>query len=63
MTKQDVLNLVQSLPDDTPFDRIAQEIEKIGFLASVDRGLEQLDRGEGIPHTEVKAAMAEWMKR
>lgn len=63
MTRQDLMNLVQSLPDGAPFDKIAEEIEKIGFMASVDRGLAQLDRGEKIPHAEVKKKIAEWLER
>jgi len=28
--------------------------ERIEFMAAVQKGLDQLDRGEGIPHDEVK---------
>jgi len=29
-------------------------IERLVFLAKIEEGLGQLDRGEGIPHNEVK---------
>ena len=29
-------------------------IERLVFLAKVEEGLDQLDRGEGVPHDEVK---------
>ncbi len=63
MTRQDVISLVKTLPGDTPFDKIAAEIEKVCFMASVQRGLDQLDRGEKIPHSEVKKKIAEWLER
>jgi predicted transcriptional regulator len=57
------MTILQSLPDDTPFDKIADEIEKVCFMASVQRGLDQLDSGEKIPHSEVKKKIAEWLER
>ena len=42
MTKQELLKMVESLPDETPsemLDGVAAELEKIRFKASVDRGL------------------------
>lgn len=62
MTKQEFLNIVEALPDDTPFDELAAEVEKFRFKASVQRGLDQLSRGEGIPHEEVVAMMDEWLQ-
>lgn len=62
MTKQEFLNIVEALPDDTPFEELAAEVEKYRFKASVQRGLKQLSRGEGIPHNEVVAMMDEWLQ-
>ena len=39
------------LPPDATVD---DAIERLVFLAKIDAGLEELDRGEGIPHDEVK---------
>ena len=55
MTKQELLKMVESLPDETPsemLDGVAAELEKIRFKASVDRGLRQAERGETTPHDE-----------
>ncbi len=49
--KQKVLDVVQRLPDDATFD---DAIERILFLAKIEKGREQADRGEAIPHEEVK---------
>ena len=55
MTNQVLLKMVESLPDETPsemLDGVAAELEKIRFMASVDRGLRQAERGEATPHDE-----------
>lgn len=53
-----VLKTVRELPDDCSIDEIADRIE---FLAAVQKGLDQLDRGEGIPHEEIKKQLASWL--
>ena len=56
--KEMVLKTVRELPYDCSNDEIADRIE---FLAAVQKGLDQLDRGEGIPHEEIKKQMASWL--
>jgi predicted transcriptional regulator len=56
--KQMVLETIRALPDDCSLDEIAERIE---FMAAVRKGLDQLDRGEGIPHEEVKKQLASWL--
>jgi predicted transcriptional regulator len=56
--KEMVLEAVRELPDDCSIDEIADHIE---FLAAVQKGLDQLDRGEGIPHEEIKKQLASWL--
>ncbi|MDQ2922054.1 MAG: hypothetical protein M3R52_10655 [Acidobacteriota bacterium] len=56
--KEMVLKTVSELPDDCSIDEIANRIE---FLAAVQKGLDQLDRGEGIPHEEIKKQLASWL--
>ena len=56
--KEIVLEAVRGLPDDCSMDEIADRIE---FLAAVQKGFDQLDRGEGIPHDEVKKQLASWL--
>ena len=50
-TKQKVLELVEQLPSDASIDDV---MERLYFLAKVERGLEQLATGQTIPHDEVK---------
>jgi predicted transcriptional regulator len=56
--KEIVLETIRALPDDSSLDEIAERIE---FMAAVQKGLDQLDRGEGIPHDEVKKQLASWL--
>ena len=56
--KEIVIETIRSLPDNCSLDDIAERIE---FMAAVRKGLDQLDRGEGIPHEEVKKQLASWL--
>jgi predicted transcriptional regulator len=58
--KQLVLNAINELPDDAPLSEI---VERIEFLAAVQKGLDQLDQGAGIPHDEVKRQLASWLDK
>ena len=61
MTKQDLIKELQDLPDEAPLDRIAAELERARFMASVQTGLKQLDRGERIPHEEIEKEIDAWL--
>ena len=56
--KEIVLETIRALPDNCSLDEIA---ERIKFMAAVQKGLDQLDRGEGVPHEEVKKQLASWL--
>ena len=56
--KEMVLDAIRNLPDNTSVREIADRLE---FLAGIQKGLDQLDRGEGIPHEEVKRQLASWL--
>jgi hypothetical protein len=56
--KELVLETIRALPDNCSLDEIAERIE---FMAAVQKGLNQLDNGEGIPHEEVKKQLASWL--
>jgi len=45
--KEIVLERIRSLPDDCPLKEIAERVE---FYGCGTKSLDQLDRGEGIPH-------------
>jgi len=50
-TKQRVLEAVESLPANAT---VEDAIERLIFLAKIERGVGELDAGRGIPHTEAK---------
>jgi hypothetical protein len=58
--KEFVLDVLNELPEEASLEEIAQRIE---FLAAIQKGIDQLDRGEGIPHEEVKRQLATWLAR
>jgi predicted transcriptional regulator len=51
ITRERMLEVIRELPEDASVD---DAIEKLVFLAKIEEGLAQLDRGEGITHEEVK---------
>ena len=58
-TKERVQQAVNSLPEDAS---IEDAMERLLFLAKVERGLQQADAGQTISHAEVKEKMAKWLK-
>ncbi len=56
--KKLVLDVINALPDEASLAEIA---ERIDFLAAIQKGVDQIDGGEGIPHDEVKRQLASWL--
>jgi predicted transcriptional regulator len=56
--KELVLDAISELPDEASLAEIAARIE---FLAAIQKGIDQLDRGEGISDEEVKRQLAAWL--
>ena len=56
--KELVLEAIQELPDDSSIDQIADRVE---FLAAIQKGMNDLDQGEIIPHETIKRQMAAWL--
>ena len=54
--KQVVLDSSERLPENASLDVIAERVE---FLAAVRKGLDQIERGQTIPHDEVKRQLAQ----
>ncbi len=46
-----MIEAIRELPENASVD---DAIERLVFLVKIEEGLAQLDRGEGIPHDEVK---------
>ena len=58
--KQQVIKMIQDLPDEVTIDDIMAELY---FRLQVDAGLKELDGGEGIPQEEVEKRMAKWLTK
>lgn len=56
--KELVLEAIQELPDDASLDQIADRVE---FMAAIQKGIDDIDRGDTIPHEEVKKQLATWL--
>ena len=54
--KQLVLDSIERLPENASLDVIAERVE---LLAAVRKGLDQIERGQTIPHDEVKRQLAQ----
>lgn len=52
-----VIDLVNRLPEDAPLGDI---IEQLRFVAGVQEGLDEANRGEGTPLEEVEKLIHEW---
>ena len=58
-TKERVIQSLNDLPNDAS---IVDAMERLLFLAKIDRGFKQADAGQTIPHSQVKERMAKWLK-
>jgi predicted transcriptional regulator len=58
--KQLVVELLNRLPEDAKLADIGREIE---FLAAIREGEEQADRGEVVPHEQVKREFTSWISK
>lgn len=58
-TKEKILEAVNTLPDDA---QIEDAMEKLYFLAKVEKGIEQADAGQTFPHEEVRQRVSKWLE-
>ncbi|MBM9578658.1 hypothetical protein JWG45_16045 [Leptospira sp. 201903070] len=59
-TKQQAINLIESLPDDTSFDDI---MEELFFSKKIQQGLTELDNNKVVPHAQILEEINKWRKR
>jgi len=57
--KEVIVNAVQSLPEDASFE---EAMERLYLLSKVERGLQQADEGQTIPHEEAIKRLDKWLK-
>lgn len=56
--KQEVIQMIQSLPEKVTVDDILAELY---FKLQVDAGLKELDEGKSIPHEDVEKRLSKWL--
>jgi predicted transcriptional regulator len=54
-----VLHAVENLPDDAPIEDV---MERLSFMAKIEKGLEQANAGQTISHDEVKERANKWLR-
>jgi predicted transcriptional regulator len=57
--KERALQAVREMPDDAS---IEDAMERLLFLAKIEKGILQADAGETIPHERVKERMGKWLR-
>jgi predicted transcriptional regulator len=57
-TKDLVIESVKNMPDDAV---IEDAMERLLVIAKIERGIEQADSGQTIPHDEVKKRLSKWL--
>ena len=58
-TKEKLIHAVEDLSDDAT---IEDAMERLLFLAKIERGIQQADAGQTITNAKVKERMAKWLK-
>ena len=58
--KEGVRRMLDELPDDASYEDIQY---RIYVRQKIEQSLAEIDRGEGIPHAEVKERFAKWLGR
>jgi predicted transcriptional regulator len=58
--KQFAIETIERLPEDASLEAIARRLD---FIAGVRKGLDQIKKGETIPHEEVKRQLAAWLTK
>jgi predicted transcriptional regulator len=58
-TREKVIQAIQDLPDDASLE---DAMERLLLLAKVERGIQQADSGQTVPHAQVKERMEKWLK-
>jgi predicted transcriptional regulator len=57
--KEKMIKAVQALPDDAS---VEDAMERLLFLAKIEKGLQQADADKTVSHDQVKEKMAKWLK-
>jgi hypothetical protein len=58
--KEQVIKMIRALPDESTVDDIMEELY---FRMQVNSGIEELEKGKGIPHLEVRDRLSRWLEK
>jgi predicted transcriptional regulator len=58
--KDEVRKLLDHLPDDASFEDIQYQVY---VLDEISRGSEEIERGEGLDHEDVKRRLVRWLEK
>ncbi|GDY23212.1 hypothetical protein LBMAG56_45590 [Verrucomicrobiota bacterium] len=58
--KQIALDTIQHLPETATLADITKRLE---FVVAVREGLDEIERGETVPHEQIKRELAEWLTK
>jgi hypothetical protein len=58
--RQRILDLVSKMPEDATMEQI---LEKVEFVAGVEKAREQARRGQGIPAEQARALIDKWVSQ
>ena len=58
MTKQDILRVLEDLPDDAT---VEEAIDRLVYLYKIERGIADAKAGRTFSQEEAKARMAKWL--
>jgi predicted transcriptional regulator len=52
---------VQSARKGSIMASMDQIVDRVGFMAAVQKGIDDIERGDTIPHAEVRKRLAAWL--
>jgi predicted transcriptional regulator len=59
ITKEQMLKAIESLPTDAT---VSDAMERLYLLDKIERGVAQLDAGQGLSHEEAQQHLAKWLE-
>ncbi|MDP8242657.1 MAG: hypothetical protein P9L94_01140 [Candidatus Hinthialibacter antarcticus] len=57
--KQEILDLVSSMPDDADYDDV---MAKLYFKQTVENSLNEIDQNKTVSHDQAKARLSKWIQ-
>ena len=58
--KELAIKSISSLPEDADWEQIR---DRIAFISGVEKGVQQLDEGKGIPVEMLKSELNQWLQK